>query len=257
MCSNTCTVEKIYNFINDFAPYSLQEGYDNSGINVGDGEKEVKKILLALDVTNEVCDEAEKGKYDLIITHHPVIFRGLKSLDSKNAAVKLVKNDIAAISMHTNFDAAKGGMNDILCEKLGLVPAESLCVENGVPMGYICEYDECTAKSLAERAKKALGCRVVRYNDGEKIVKRVAVCSGSGGSFMKNAVSKTCDAYITGDVKHDIFIDAHNAGLSVIDAGHFYTENIFFDFLITKLKEKFSDIQISKAESNVDVVEVI
>lgn len=247
----------IYNLINEFAPYNLQESYDNSGVNVGSTEKEVRKILLALDVTNEVCDEAISENADLIITHHPVIFRGLKSLDEKNVAVRLAVNGISAISMHTNFDSAKGGMNDLLCERLGLVPKESLLIENGVPTGYVCECEFESAKALAEVAKSRLGCRVVRYNDEGKAVRLVAVCSGSGGGFLINAIKKSCDAYITGDVKHDVFIDAHNAGLTVIDAGHFYTENIFYSFLINIITENFKDVEVFTARTNKDVVNVL
>ncbi|MGN0594434.1 MAG: Nif3-like dinuclear metal center hexameric protein, partial [Hominimerdicola sp.] len=108
------------------------------------------------------------------------------------------------------------------------------------------------ANELAKRCKENLGCKAVRYfNSGEQI-SRVAVCSGSGGSLLNDAISKNCQAFITGDIKHDVFIDAYNKGFTLIDAGHFYTENIFFDDLKDKLLEKISDLQIVVAGSSKD-----
>ena len=246
-------VRDIYNYIDQFAPYSLKEDYDNSGTNVIFSDKEVKKVLIALDITNEIIDEAAAGGADLIVTHHPVIFRSLKALDSDSTAVKLCMKGISALSAHTNFDSAV--MNDILCEELGMNPVEPLAVENNVPVGKICELDrELAAGELAAMVKGRLGNTVIRYNDTGKTIRRVAVCGGSGGSFLKNALRKNADAYITGDVKHDVFIDAHNAGLCVLDAGHFHTENIFCEFMKRKLSEGFSDIDFNVSAENRDIL---
>ncbi|MDE6149902.1 MAG: Nif3-like dinuclear metal center hexameric protein [Ruminococcus sp.] len=248
------TVRDIYDEINKIAPFSIQESYDNSGLVVGNGDKTVGKILLALDITKSVAKEAAEKNCGLIISHHPVIFTGLKSLNPDNPAVILAKNDISAICMHTNFDIAKGGMNDILCEILGFVPEEPLAEENGVSIGYVCTCDdELMPKTLAKRVKQRLGNAVVRFVDTEKPVKKIAVCSGSGGSFLPFVKGKHIDAYITGDVKHDIFIDAYNNEICLVDAGHFYTENIFFDFIKNKLMEKYPTLDISVAQSNKDV----
>lgn len=251
------TVYDIYDLINDIAPYSLQEGYDNSGLNVGDMSAEVKSVLVALDCTTEVAREAVEKGADLVLTHHPVIFRGLKTLSPENPAVILAANGINAISMHTNFDSAQGGMNDILCNMLGLVPNDALHEEHGVCCGYVCDCEPVKVTELAKRAKAALGCKAVRFTEVQKEVARVGVCSGSGGSFLGDAVERGCQALITGDVKHDIFIDAHNMGVSVIDAGHFYTENIFCDFMVKALKEHFPEVNVVTAESNYDIVEII
>lgn len=248
------TVKDIYDHIDSFAPYSTQEAYDNSGLNVGNFEKEVSTVMLALDITCDVAMEAVFSGADLVISHHPVIFKGLKCLDMNDPAVMLACGDVAALSMHTNYDSAKGGMNDILCKKLGLVPKESLAAENGVGIGYICDVDEenVFADHFAKKCKGALGCKAVRYfNSGEQI-KRVAVCSGSGGSFVPVAIAKGCQLMITGDVKHDVFIDAYNKGFSLIDAGHFYTEDIFFEDLKSRLLEKFPNLIIGKASSDKD-----
>lgn len=246
-------VSDIYNYIDRFAPYSLQEDYDNSGKNVIFSDREVKKVLIALDITNEIVDEAETVGAELIVTHHPVIFRSLKALDGDSIAVKLCMKGISALSAHTNFDSAV--MNDILCEELGMNPAEPLAVENNIPVGKVCELDkELTSGELAALVKGKLGNTVVRYNDTGKMISRVAVCGGSGGSFLKNALRKNADAYITGDVKHDVFIDAHNAGLCVLDAGHFHTENIFCEFMKRKLSEGFADTQFLVSAENRDIL---
>lgn len=248
------TVKDIYEEINKMAPFSMQESYDNSGIIVGSGEKEANKILLALDITKSVAKEAAEKGFDLVISHHPVIFEGLKNLIPDNPAVILSKNNINAICMHTNFDIAKGGMNDILCERLGFIPVEPFAGENGVSIGYVCDcQEEYTPKALAEKVKKSLGNKVVRYVDTERPIKRIAVCSGSGGSFLPFAINKGIDAYITGDIKHDVFIDAYNNGVCLMDAGHYYTENIFFDFIKNKLTNKYPLLDIHIADSNKDI----
>ena len=148
-------------------------------------------------------------------------------------------------------------MNDVLCKMLGLKPESALHEEHGVGCGYVCECDGMNVRELAQRAKDVLGCRVVRFSGGEREISRVGVCSGSGGSFLADAAEKGCQVLLTGDVKHDVFIDGENMGVSVIDAGHFYTENIFCEFIAGELKNKFSDLRVEIAVSNRDIVEVI
>lgn len=254
------TIKDIYNYINSIAPYALQESYDNSGLCVGNGRTQVTKVLIALDVTKDIIAEAQQNGAQLIITHHPVIFRALKAIDTETVVGMLLSHGIGSISAHTNFDSAV--MNDILCKRLGLVPVEPICEENGAGMGCVCALEkELTAKELAKQLQDSLGCAVVRYNDLEKTsqysgrkLTKVAVCSGSGGSFWKDAQAKGCDALITGDVKHDVFIDAHNSGFCVLDAGHFHTENIFCEYMKTVLSKEFADVEFAVAENNFDVV---
>lgn len=254
------TIKDIYNYIDQIAPYCLQESYDNSGLCVGNGSTQVKKALIALDVTKDIIHEAVQCGADTIITHHPVIFKALRSVDTDTVVGMLLKYGIASVSAHTNFDSTL--MNDILCKQLGIVPDEPLCVENGAEMGCVCTLEkEMTADELAAMIKQRLGNVVVRYNDVSKTqdhagrrISKTAVCSGSGGSFWRNALSKGCDALITGDVKHDVFIDANNSGLCVFDAGHFHTENIFCGYMKNVLSEQFKDVEFSVAQNNFDVV---
>ncbi len=244
-------VRDIYEYIDKIAPFSLQEGYDNSGLVIGSMDSEVRRVLVALDVTKEIAQEAADKGAQLIVTHHPPIFKAIKRLDTDSAAVYLAAHGINVISSHTNFDSAV--MNDILCKKLGLSPILPLHVENGVPCGCVCECEKISAIDMAKKIKTALGCKVVRFGDCGKNISRVAVCSGSGGDFLEDAEVLGCDAFITGDVKHSVFIDAHNASMTVFDAGHFDTENIFCEKMRGILSEGLG-VQCDVAENNRDIL---
>ncbi len=244
-------VRDIYEYIDKIATFSLQEGYDNSGLVIGSMESDVQRVLVALDVTKEIAQEAAQKGAQLIVTHHPPIFRAIKRLDTDSVAVYLAARGINVISAHTNFDSAV--MNDLLCEKLGLSPVLPLHTENGVPCGCVCECTPISASDMSKKIKTALGCKVVRYCDSDKNISKVAVCSGSGGVFLEDAESHGCDAFITGDVKHSVFIDAHNASLTVFDAGHFDTENIFCEKMRDILIEGLS-VQCEIAAENKDIL---
>ncbi len=250
-------IRDIYEYINSIAPYSLQEGYDNSGINVCFNDTPISRVLIALDITNEVIDEAVSKNAQLILTHHPVIFRGIKLLDSQSAAARLCMAGISALSAHTNFDSAV--MNRVLCDKLGLTPDDTpLALEGSTPIGCICNISGgIAADELAQRIKNALGCTALRYNREKERIYSAAVCSGSGGSLLKDALAKGADALITGDVKHDVFIDAHNAGFTVFDAGHFHTENIFCEYMQKELSAKFAEVEFIAAQSSRDILSYV
>lgn len=252
------TVGDIYDLIDGFAPFSAQQSYDNSGICAGSRNMTVTKILTALDITCDVVREAAEKGCELVISHHPVIFRPLRTLSPDDPAVMLAANGIAAICAHTSFDSAEGGMNDLLAEKLGLSITEPLTYEDGKPIGYVCELPfECSASHLASICKKKLGCKVVRYTDPQRSITRAAVCSGSGGDLLGAAAAKGCEALITGDVKHSCFIEAKNSGLCLIDAGHFYTENIFHEALAERIAAEFPELVISCSEAMQDPVSIV
>ncbi|MBQ3935889.1 MAG: Nif3-like dinuclear metal center hexameric protein [Ruminococcus sp.] len=254
------TVKDIFDHINKIAPYNLQESYDNSGLCVGNGKMCVTKALVALDVTKDIIDEAQQKGAQLIITHHPVIFRALKAIDPETVVGMLLSRGIASVSAHTNFDSSL--MNDILCRRLDLHPSEPLTEEHGVPMGCVCELETAiSAHDLAKAVKEKLGNTVVRYNDLDKtsrykggMITKAAVCSGSSAGLWRDALAKGCGALITGDVKHDVFIDAQNEGFCVIDAGHFHTENIFCEYMRAELSEQFGDVKFEVSDKNCDVV---
>lgn len=256
------TVYDIYKAIDAAAPFTAAEDWDNSGILVGNSRK-VRKILTALDITSDVAREAVSVGADLVISHHPVIFKGLKELSPENPAVILAKAEIGAICAHTNVDAAKGGLNSYLCKVLGFNEIEGVCLDydGDCAIGIICETDRgISCEELGKIIKEKLGCQAFRYTSSQKIIRKIGICSGSGGDFLSGAIKNGCDALITGDVKHSVFISAKNAGFPVFDAGHYYTECIFSGWVKEALAlnvNEFQEIEISRAKSDIQPFVVI
>ena len=232
-----------YNYIDSIAPFSTQESWDNSGFLVGDGGKEVKKVLLALDVTKPVLDEAEKIGAQLIISHHPVIFGALKELHPKNIAFLAAEKGIAIISAHTCLDIADGGVNDCLAAALGL--GNVIKVDDGeglLRMGELEKEMDCAefVKHVAEK----INVGGIKYTPTDKKIKKVAVCGGSGGDLYPFAMNAGADAFVTANIKHNIFIDIRRDNFCVLDAGHFCTENTVIEPLAKKLSTVFEDTEI-------------
>lgn len=246
---------EIFEFLNQKAPFELAESWDNCGILVEGKGGEVKKIITALDITCEVANEAVLKGADLVISHHPVIFRPLKALHRKNPAVILANAGIGAICMHTNFDIAPSGLNSFLCRRLGLkeMVGTPLDFDEGSPIGVIGEAEhELSCGELCKAVKKNLSCAVLRYYDSGKPITKVGICSGGGGSFLSGALRNGCDVLITGDVKHSEFIEAKNKDISLIDAGHYRTECIFSEWAGMTLSEGFKGIEVTRAESDTE-----
>ena len=250
------TVKDIFDYLNLLAPIELKMSFDNVGILAGSAEAPVRKCLLALDITDEVIDEAVLIGADLIVSHHPLIFRELKSVVAEDLVgrkiIKLIKNDISAISMHTNLDIAQGGVNDALMSALGgcvsdfLEPCGSDADENPVGCGRIGELPESIElQSFLAICKQALHVNGLRYYDAGRPVRKLAVMGGSGGECIALAESLGCDTYVTADIKYNGFLDAKELGINLIDADHFCTENVVIPVLHEKLTAKFSDVGFS------------
>lgn len=362
-------ISAIYEYLNLLAPFKTALSWDNSGLLVGNILDEFKCGLICLDVTNKIVEEAISKKCNLIISHHPIIFNKLNKITTDMLVYKLIKNNISVISLHTNLDIAKDGVNFALAKKLELTHLSPLFTDVNkttnfnyklivfVPCGYqakvkesifkagagtIGNYTECcftskgigefkpidsatpfigqtgnleavdeikievlvapeyinsvvnamlqahpyeepayefskiynnynceslglvgnlnkeySPKDFATIVKNKLNCKKVSYVAGNKNIKRVAVCGGSGAEFVKNAVHKHADAYITSEIKHNIWLEAKNLGLTLIDAGHFNTENVIVEELANKLNKHFNTSLFSAAENNVDIVNVI
>lgn len=248
-------INDIYKFLDSKYPFSLQENWDNSGLLVENSTMNCSKILLALDITNHVIREAYLKDAELIISHHPVIFHPLKKIDTDNPVFNLIQYDIAAICMHTNLDIAEGGTNTTivkkLAEKLKIASVEPF-EENG--LGYIIELEELIdTDDFSTILKDIFNNEHIRVSRFQTVsILRFAICSGSGGSLLGLAIEKGCDALITGDVKHDVWIDANNHGFTVFDCGHFHTENIVLWEPRRVLEEKFPLLDIEIAESSLD-----
>lgn len=229
------TVKDVYDFIDSIAPFNAQEEWDNSGLLVGDEDAEVTKILFALDVTTNVINQAVEFGADLIITHHPVIFKPVSNVLSNSLIYKLINNNIAIICAHTNYDKAIDGVNDILCKTVGFnsfVKVEDTCLNVGSFERAI------STRNFVNHIKNVLG-GVVRYNSLEKDIKTVAVCSGSGSDYLSLAKELQFDALLTGDASHHAFLDADEMDIVLVAAGHFETENIAMQPLMNKIIEKF------------------
>lgn len=236
------TVKDIYNYIDQIAPFENALSFDNCGILVGNPEQKVSKVLLALDITTNVAEEAASKGANLIISHHPIIFRAIKSINFEGTTSYLIKNQISAICAHTNLDVAKEGVNFHLSQKLSLYNLQPLTYEEDNPMGLIGELGkEMPCIDFANHVKNSLNCKGLRYTNTNKIIKKVAVCSGSGGVFVEDAIKQSADAFVTGEIKHSDILKANQAGLMIVDAGHYKTENVIIKPLCEKLKQKFTD----------------
>lgn len=254
------TVGDLYRALDKICPFSFQDKWDNSGLLVGEMNMPLERVLVTLDITAEAAEEAARLGCSAVVSHHPVIFHPLTRLDNKNPAVILAKHDIAAVCAHTNLDMAKGGINDIIADMLthygfektaGLL--EGVHRIDGESIGYgriVVSEKAYTAPELADLLREIFGCTVVRYCDGGREIRRLAICSGSGGGMSEAAVKMGADGFLTGDVKHDVFISARNVGLSLFDCGHFHTENICVNYLANKLREALPTIEFIISENS-------
>ncbi len=232
------------------APRRLAEEWDNPGLLVGSPHDEVRKILVALDVREETVERAIEDGCDLIVAHHPLIFRALKALRTDDATgckiARLIKADIAVFAAHTNLDSAAGGVNDVLAERLELhdvAPLVEGAADSEPGLGRIGSLRaEFSLEDFAALVKEKLGLSSMRVAcAGERRISRVALCGGSGAEFVGRAAAKGADAYVTGDVKYHDAERAIGLGIHVLDAGHFATEQPIVARLAERLKKELGD----------------
>ena len=236
------TVKDIFDFLNGIAPVNTACDFDNVGILVGDPSAEVSGAVVALDCTASAVKTARDNNCGLIITHHPVIFDPLKTVLVGSTVFELIKSGISVISMHTNLDIAVSGVNDCLCYALEFNNFEKRPANDGYLLNFAELDTPLSADELAQYIKEKLGGSV-KFTDSGKNIKKVAICSGSGGGYIFDTAVSGCDALITADVKHNIFIDSERLGISVFDAGHFNTEDVVTEPLKDLLSQKFKDIR--------------
>lgn len=248
-------VKNIHRIMEEHAPLRLKQSYDNVGLMVGDMNSEVTSILVALDCTLDVVEEAKKKGCNLIFTHHPLLFRKPSNITTDTLLgrkiIELIKNDINLYSSHTNLDAVKGGINDIIMKLLGMdnykiiEPIEGFSNSEGNSgIGRIAELEEAiTLEQLCDRVKKALNILFLRYAGDElKKIKKVAVINGSGQDYFSNAKKMGADCVITGDTTYHYVSDFEEEDIAVIDAGHFGTEWPAMKLVTEYLKSKIKDI---------------
>ena len=256
------TVGDILKYIETLAPRSMKMDWDNVGLLCGSKATPVTKVLVALDPFEGVCREAAQWGAQLIVTHHPVIFQAPKAITDETSVgrsiLQLCAHGISAINAHTNLDCAPGGVNDVLAKKLALVNVQVVdpngTDENGNEWGLLRmgEVPEQPLDAFLNRVKTLLGCEGLRYVNGGKPVRKVAVGGGSCAGEMLDALRAGCDTFVTADVKYNQFWDARDLGINLIDAGHFATENPVVSVLAEKIAGAFPEIEVKISETHAD-----
>lgn len=239
-------VKEIAAAVERIAPSSLAEEWDNVGTLVDHGG-EVSRVLVTLDITEAVIAEAEQQGCQLIVAHHPVIFHPLKKLSRKDLAFQLAKKGISAICVHTNLDAAPGGVNDILAGIFGLSQPEVFA-----GMGRVGNLkEEMSATALATKCARKFGAHV-KMADAGRPIRRLAVLGGSGGGLLEEALAAGADCVLTGEADHHDALDALQVGVSLIVAGHFHTEFPVVPVLAGWLDKQFPGLTVSISRRNRD-----
>lgn len=244
---------EIISLLQEQSPESFACDWDNVGLLVGDPEQEVHKVYIALDATEETVAEAVAEGADLLLTHHPMIFRGLKKVNTQDfigrRVVKLIQNNISCYAMHTNFDVK--GMAGLAAERLGLADCEVLDVtcktqesEEGIGrVGRLAE--EMTLESCVRLVKQSFAVDTVKvFGNLQKDVRTVAVCPGSGKSVISCALRAGADVLVTGDIDHHEGIDAADQGMAIIDAGHYGVEKLFIPYMAQYLSERAKGVEV-------------
>ena len=245
--------EEIMQILEEQSLAALACDWDNVGLLIGSPEKEVNKIYVAVDATEEVVEEAVNSGADLLLTHHPMIFKGVKQITSGDflgkRIIKLIQSDTAYFAMHTNFDVR--GMGELAGAIMGLKDDSVLSVSgeyNGAPVGMgrvgnlLAPMD---LEHCAEFVREAFSLEQVKvFGDTKRLVMRAAICPGSGKSFIQNAIEAGAGVYITGDIDHHDGLDAVEQGLCIIDAGHYGLEHIFVSYMKNYLTKRCEGVEI-------------
>lgn len=245
--------QEIIEFFDQLYPPEFAESWDNVGLLCGDSQKEIKKIFVTLDITLQTVKEAVAWGADMIISHHPILFHGIKQVDFKQEEgkiiVQLIQHQMVVYAAHTNLDMAPHGINRALAELFELRHVEVLEEDKRNKLfgtGHIGVLEkQTTLKEFAVRAKVLLSTPFVRVcGDLEQKVQTVAIVSGSGSDWISNAIQKGADVFVTADLKYHEALDAVAGGLCMIDAGHFPTERIVMELFQKKIEQQLKGLEI-------------
>ena len=247
------TVKELYAVFSEKIPAELSEEWDNDGLMCSaDTSAEVRRVLCVLDVTEEIVDYAIEQCFDLIISHHPLIFRPITSVTEDNPTarkvIKLVESGVSVFSFHTRADKVSGGVNDSLCDLLGMY--NTYPFGEGL-LGRIGDLDEeMSLEDFAYKIKETIGADAVRYADGYNTVRRVAVVGGDGKSYISAAIKEGADTFISGRIGYNVMEEASERGINLIEAGHYFTEQPVTEFFLSIVIGADSDIDVEIASSN-------
>ena len=262
-------IKDIIGALEEFAPLALQDGYDNAGLQIGLAEDaEATGVLLSLDVTEDVVNEAVLRGCNLIVSHHPLLFHPVRSFTGRThverAILKAIKHDIAIYAAHTNLDVADGGVNFKMAEKLGLQNVELLSPKGNYTVGK----EERTAgdgviatlpaavarKEFMENVKEVFHLKSLRVNNAKpKTIERVALCGGSGASLIPQAIEKGADVFITGEIGYHHFF-GFEKDILLLEIGHYESEQYTIELLRDILSKAAPSLHLCKAETNINPI---
>lgn len=258
------TAGHISAFFEKWAPEGTKLDYDNIGLLTGSKNKTVESILTCLDITEEVVEEALTLKCDIIVAHHPIIFRKLSRISPDNELgkilYKLISNDIAVLAVHTNLDVARDGVSFVMANQLGLKNNDFLTREQSdatsYGLGVIGEFnDEQGELEFLENVKIKLNSDVIRYSGTRKSISKVAVCGGSGSSLTSRAIAQGADAYVTADIKyHDFFTGKPD--FMLIDVGHYESESPIINIMRDALQSEFPELRVESTRVNTNPIQI-
>ncbi|MBR2342682.1 MAG: Nif3-like dinuclear metal center hexameric protein [Clostridia bacterium] len=247
------TVKQIYEALTARIPEELREEWDNDGLMcASDGSAEVERALVTLDVTEEIVDYAVSHGFDLIVSHHPLIFRPISSVTEDNhiarKVIKLIQGEVAVISLHTRADKVRGGVNDILADIIGIKDAvpfgEGLLGRIGTLK------EELSMEDFSYLLKGLLDCDGVKVADACIPVQRVAVVGGDGKDYVEAALAAGADTFVSGRISYNIMAEAAERGINMLEAGHYFTEQPVTAFFQAQLMRLDNDMYIEIMNSN-------
>ena len=249
-------IREILDTINAFAPLNLQESWDNSGVQVGDTSEECTGVLLCVDATETIIDEAWQRGCNLVVAHHPLLFRGLKQIVGKSVVertvLKAIREGITVFSAHTSLDSTRGGISWEMARMLGAEVTSVLApstADSSVGLGVVAELPEAVEpREFAELVKKTFGspsCRCT-FLPSEPI-KRIAMCGGAGGEFIPKAIASGAQAYISSDTRYHDFVD-HGQDIFLVDIGHYESESCAKHIFYRVINEEFPNFAVCKSE---------
>ena len=247
------TVKYLYDKLNARIPEELSEEWDNDGIMCSaDLSAEVRNVLVTLDVTDEIVDYAISRGFDLIVSHHPLIFRPLSKLSEENhisrKVIKLITNGISVVSLHTRADKVRGGVNDILAKIIGLTDVEAFGEGGLGRIGVLTE--EADLDVFADSLKSKLSADCVRIADAYNPVKRVAIVGGDGKDFVDAALAAGADTYVSGRISYNVMEEATDMGINLVEAGHYFTEFPVTAFFAALISSYDANARVEIADSN-------
>lgn len=247
-------VKEVINTLERFAPLPLQESYDNAGLQVGLTEAEVSGVLLCLDVTEEIISEAVEMGCNLVVSHHPVLFKGLKRITDSTQVQRVVRmaiqNDIAIYSAHTNLDKAEDGVNYEMAQRLGLVDVTPIG-DCGV-MGYL--RSPIDSPFFLDRVKEVFRCRCLMHNEPlARPIQSVAICGGAGDFLLDEALAQEADAFLTGEMHYHTYM-GHEQETQICVLGHYESEQYTIELLERILADAFPHLLLYKTERNTNPI---